>query len=304
MQQVKIFDDYILYRMNSKNIKSGISTYISESKFQLNSKVVYSSDILRPIKNRTLYYVLLSFKLILKNYHIIFPFAYLPPGIWKRSTIIVHDIRCFNSYNFKNYIKQVYWLISWRLASKIKCVSNFTKNSVIKIYDSKKVEVFYCPYNWKKIKKSSRKKSGWLYVGHIEERKNTIKMLEYFIENKIKITIIGRIQMFSTKLDALLDSEFVNYLGVVSDSERNKLFKNFKNFINPSFYEGFSYTPVEALNYNMNLFLSDIEVHNEIYSNCATFFNPYNFDINTSQIKSISRNSKPKYTSDYYEIFS
>lgn len=110
--------------------------------------------------------------------------------------------------------------------------------------------------------------------------------------------------MFDPNLDILLNSEFVNYLGSVSDTERNNLLNNFKNFINPSFYEGFSYTPVEALNYNMNLFLSDIEVHKEIYSDSATFFNPHYFDIETTPLKSISRDNKPKYTSDYYEIFS
>ena len=301
MHRIKIFDDYVLLRMNQLGLKSGISTYIEEAKKQIDNDVILTSEILAFSNNRLMYYLQLSLKLLFKKYEIVFPFGYCPLGVWKNVTLVIHDIRNFERKNENSLLKQFYWLTTWILVKKIKCSSNFTKNGVESYYASQKIETYYCPYNWKKVVKSDLR-TGWLYIGHIEERKNVLALLQFFISNKTNLTLIGAIQTSNKKTLKLLESKFINYLGVVSDEEKIMLLKTHEFFINPSIYEGYSYTPLEAKNYGLKLFLSEIKVHKEVYNHSANYFNPELFNLSSS-IESEEKNTEINYSKNFNEIF-
>lgn len=298
---MKIFDDYVLFRMNQKGLKSGISTYIEHAKKQFDDCVIYTSDIVSPKRSRWWFYLSLSLKLISKDYSIVFPFGYAPFGIWRNFTVIVHDTRYFENRGLKNWAKAQYWKLSWSLSNLVIADSKFTRDSIHKYHNGIKAKMIWCPFNKDNLAEKEESRNGWLYIGHIEPRKNVVSLMRYMINHKLNLTIVGACLMANDEFEILCQNEYINYLGVVSDEERSCLMSSHKYFINPSLYEGFSYTPLEAYYSGLILYLSDIPVHRELYKEAAVLFNPR--EIQLTDLKELPLSPPINYTKNINEVF-
>lgn len=287
--------------MNEKGLKSGISTYILHAKQQFDNDVVYTSQIVSPQGSRWWFYLSLSLKLIRKDYHVVFPFGYVPFGVWRKFTLVVHDTRYFEQGGLKNWLKAQYWRLSWSLCDSIIADSKFTLDSIHKYYNGGKTKMLWCPFNKEDLIKIERNRKGWLYTGHIEPRKNVIPLINYMISHKLHLTIIGACLDINDEFDRLTQNEYINYLGVVSDDERSNLMSTHKYFINPSLYEGFSYTPLEAYYSGLILYLSDIPVHRELYNESGILFDPQ--DIQLLDVNESHLNPPKNYTTNINEVF-
>ncbi|MDP2692344.1 MAG: glycosyltransferase [bacterium] len=315
---LKIFDDSHLFRSQRKSIFDGICKYIVELKKGDDNTIIYTSDLL-PVRgllfNRWIYYVTLSLILIFRNkYTIVFPFLYAPFGIWKKYRIVVHDMRYYDSgeKSISLTLKKIFIELSFKMADRIICISNFTRDrfffhfSSIRLTD--KVRVIYNPFVFLNIN-TPLKKDIAIYIGHIEKRKNIVGLLEFIkINADYEFFIIGYNKMGKYFLDAIIPLKNIKYFSNISEDKKYSILKEAKYFINLSHYEGFSYTPMEALQYNLNLMLSDIPVHQEIYKDYAIFpsdnfkLSEYKFE-NVELTESFKNNFTPSiYQNKIFEL--
>lgn len=124
-----------------------------------------------------------------------------------------------------------------------------------------------------------------LAVGHIESRKNYIRLIESFsiLKNKkfdYKLIIIGNDSGEKNKLQLLIDQlnlhDQVKFLGGLTDSEVLCAYKLCSLFIFPSLYEGFGIPILEAMAASRPIVLSNLPVFREITQNNGVYFDPEN----------------------------
>lgn len=273
---ITIFDDFIYFKNKQNHTFDGISKFISELITSKNTNIIFSSHVLKPnsfyCRYRSIYYIILSIKLFFLKYDkIVFPFIYIPFGFFKKSVCVVHDLKYFG-FEKANLLKRLWIKFSWIRSYKLIAISDFTFKNLKKHYNNhNKIIMKYNPYNFKEIssKANKRVEGFYLYVGHLNHRKN-IKGLIQYANNNIKIKklfIVG-------KGDIVINSnEKIKFLGSIENDKLFELSNKCEFFINLSFYEGFSYTPLEFLSMGMKLALSDIPVHRELYNDFANFIN-------------------------------
>lgn len=92
-----------------------------------------------------------------------------------------------------------------------------------------------------------------LYVGNIEPRKNLVELVRAFESPEVKnlgipLVIAGKPAWNSERsMEAIRSASNVQYLGFVSEEEKEALLQNATMFIFPSLYEGFGFPVLEAL---------------------------------------------------------
>ena len=120
-----------------------------------------------------------------------------------------------------------------------------------------------------------------LFVGSIQPRKNTMRLIEAFEKvkenhsnplllrgNNLKLVICGGKGWMADKIyKRAKESKFsgdIIFTGNISDEERNKLYKNALIFAFPSLYEGFGMPVLEAMSYGVPCVVGDNSSLSEI----------------------------------------
>ena len=123
-----------------------------------------------------------------------------------------------------------------------------------------------------------------MFVGNIKKHKGLNTLLDAFkiilsrgIETKLMI--VGNSENFRTgdseiwQQIASCPKDSVVFTGRITDSELKEIYAKAKVLVQPSLYEGFGMPPLEALNLDTDVVLSDIPVFKEIYKDFpVTFF--------------------------------
>ena len=221
-----------------------------------------------------------------------FTFPIIKNNFGKTITTI-HDLRYL--YNFSRYVDKILFkfLISISLNKNdfIFVVSNTIKNELSNFFPKKKIiTIFNCISNKKiEIKKSFKqrykiKKKFILSVGHLEKRKNYLKLIESFkIFNKnnnysYNLIIIGNDNGYKNIInDFIVNLNIENEVLIFSNIPDNQLFAAYREcdlFIFPSIYEGFGIPILEAIKLSSRICLSNIKVFKEITNNKANYFDP------------------------------
>ncbi len=122
-----------------------------------------------------------------------------------------------------------------------------------------------------------------LYVGSLYPHKNihlVINALEILEDYQLKI--IGSRNVFQEQVKRYVKNKKVHnrieFLGYVPDKEIKKLYQSSFALVQPSLFEGFGLTGVEAMAAGCPVLASDIPIFHEIYKNAATFFHPKSVD--------------------------
>jgi glycosyltransferase involved in cell wall biosynthesis len=132
-----------------------------------------------------------------------------------------------------------------------------------------------------------------LSVGHLEYRKNYIRLIKAVAnmkvrDNAIPLVIVGN--------DSGLRARIVEYaaqsglggsvriLSGVPDADLRIMYRRAELFVFPSLYEGFGIPMLEAMASRCPLVLSDIPVFREIAGDAAAYFDPLDVDSITSTI--------------------
>lgn len=126
-----------------------------------------------------------------------------------------------------------------------------------------------------------------LYVGNLYPHKNISIAIKAAEKLKIKLKIACARSIFENRLPK---SEFVEYLGRVSDEELIYLYKNASCFVFPSKIEGFGLTGLEAMAAGCPVVAANASCLPEIYGDAAFYFDPYNVDDLVEKIKLVLEN--------------
>jgi glycosyltransferase involved in cell wall biosynthesis len=120
-----------------------------------------------------------------------------------------------------------------------------------------------------------------LYVSSFYGLKNQKELILAFLRNKsldnFSLILVGAPAQRDYFEDCINLSKTANNISILSDindDELGFLYKNCTLYVNPSLFEGFSLSPLEALSFGKPILLSDIPVHREIYGDNFQYFTP------------------------------
>ena len=323
---IKVLFDHTIF-LHQKN--GGISKYINKInqnlyKFKVTNRIfspISINDNLRRNQDYNIFY--LKFKKIPKFFTKIFYFI-------NNLTSIIYifffkpDIIHFSYYNnfLVKFIKipyviTVYDLISEKIhfkqtvfkkknliknAKHIFCISNQTKRDLIKYYKvkKKKISVVYLGVDQKKYLKKN-KKNYILFVGSRVRYKNFNNLLKAFSKSKYllknyKILCFGDKKFNNSEIYQFnkLKIEKKIFFESGNDSELNKVYSNASIFVNPSFFEGFGLTNLEAMKNGCPVICSNIPVFKEILGKSVEYFNPKNVGDIKNKLEKILKSKKKK----------
>ena len=236
----------------------------------------------------------------------IFPNYFISNNFYKPSAIVIHDLSFITHPQFysKKFIAYYKYLLKKTLKRNplILAVSEHTKENIYRHLNIKKENIFLLQAYSKIIKTSDHNKEKshavtpfFLYVGHIEPRKNLLFLVENFLmwKNEIKIDIklklVGEIWIKSKKIDHLLKKYYrhpdIDFEGYVSEDELNIYYQNAMGFVHTSLEEGFGFPILEAMNYGLPVLCSNNHAAKEISSPFSILIDPSN---NENFIKGLS----------------
>lgn len=214
-----------------------------------------------------------------------------------------HDLSFENHKEFYSLGKR-YWHFSMNpkkkalLSDKIITVSNSTKNDLIKIYNinSEKIKVIHLGLNkitniHHPISKISIIKEKYnlpekyiLYLGTLEPRKNIIGLIKAFenLKSEHKLVIAGSKgwlykNIFKLYQNSLVKNKII-FTGFIDDEDKSLLYSLADLFVYPSFYEGFGFPPLEAMQYKTAVITSNFSSFPEAVGQAAIMINPYNIN--------------------------
>ena len=235
--------------------------------------------------------VSLPWFLINNDRPILLNFGNLAPVFYKNKISTIHDI------TFERFPKNFNWLFGFiyrimiprvLFSSKlILTVSQFSKSEIMSFYGESvpKIEVVYNSVSKYFCSVESAVNEDYiLAVSSISNHKNFSALVKAFNLADIpglKLFVVGaRSGNFSDPdvLSEVGNNPNIIFCGRVSDSELRQLYSGALAFFFPSLYEGFGIPPLEAQACACPCVVSDIPSLNEVMSDSALFFNPY--DVN------------------------
>ena len=272
-------------------------------------KIKFDDVIYRKIKNKNFYFFLISYLPwvyeTVEKYKPNFywePQSYLLRKFEKTKPVVtIHDVfpleeiarrPFFKKFLFKKFIQ-----ITLENAAYIQVPSNFTKQRILYFFGEKysnKIKVIYHGVSTDIIPSQERnkciceylknKKPFIFFVGRLSYWKGTDILLD--VAERIKkefglnILLAGKIidDQITRKIDKLLKDNIIDYLGYVSDEEKDCLMQNCEIFLYPSRYDGFGQPTLEAILYNKKVLMSNIDVLKEVTNDLSNYFdinNPY-----------------------------
>lgn len=188
---------------------------------------------------------------------------------------------------------------SLKIAKKIIAVSNFTKSEILNNYSNIKGEKIvvikngYDNSNYKITKNRKKidqvlKKYGinqpyFLYVGRLEKKKNTPRLLEAFSILKedypnwsVYLSLVGSASYGYDEVKYVIEdfnlSPFVNIPGWIDDEDMPYVYAASLAFIFPTKHEGFGIPVLEAMASGTPTALSKLEVLKEVAGDASWYF--------------------------------
>ena len=236
------------------------------------------------------------------------PFFHAPKLKNAKLLLTVHDLRF---YRFpKTYTRLRYLFLKYKVrasicrADHIIAISNFTKKEIMEAYqiDGNKISVVHEAINPERFTgahiDSTVQNSAFvrqlgtapflLSVGHLEPRKNYVRLIEAFILLKrqvpeladLKLVIVGKPgHSYEKTLLLIASRDDIYYPNFVEHSLLIWLYKHASLFVLPSYYEGFGFPPLEAAALGTVSAVSHISSMPEICGNAVFYFDP--FDTNS-----------------------
>jgi len=226
-------------------------------------------------------------------YHAVSPSEALVLVDLKRRPLIttIHDIIplvsenrfVFEKFYFKRYINAA------RMSDIIIADSYNTKNDLIKIlnFSADKIIVVYPAIDLQKfypVNKLNSPIKTILYHGGLIKRKGVYRVLSAFnllLKNRNNIRLIfsgggEEAQGLKSMAKRMGISENVIFLGHISEEEVVKIYHMADVFAYPSAYEGFGYTPLEAMACGVPVVTSNASSIPEVVGDAAILIDPNN----------------------------
>ncbi len=221
-----------------------------------------------------------------------------------KKVITVHDLSFLRYPQFFSWRKN-FWHRALgvkkilRTANQIIAVSENTENDLIELIGiaPEKIKIIYSGNNLIKREVNAKEVQSLLikhniserfvlYLGTIEPRKNIIGLIQAFNQLKtqakfqdLKLVLAGARGWKNKSIDkewkkSVYKNDII-FLGYITQSEKEILYSSAQIFIYPSFYEGFGFPPLEALNYGLPVICSQVSSLPEVVGEAALMINPF-----------------------------
>lgn len=303
--------------------KSGLAEYISNLDLKDKTRCsikIYLNPFVNPFLRILFCSFLISFLAIFNRKLTVFsPINYGPIFTCSRHYIFLHDLSVWglpstiqHRSKLSTAVIQFCISASSKCAFKILCQSNFTRNLLLHEFPelADKSSVLCLPYptklNQVVFKTVSTKPSftikrvpkSILFVSSFYPLKNQMLLIQCAqVLPDFSFTLIGSpihkqyFQACHLLADVLPNVEI---LTSCDDNQLTMLYQQSEIYVQPSYFEGLSFTPLEASCHGCFLLLSDIGAHREFYSkHCLSFFNPNSLD---SLINSLTTVTEDNFT--------
>ena len=227
-----------------------------------------------------------------------------PITFWhSKKVCLVHDLMVDiypENYSFikKAYLK--YFFNHLKKADLIFAVSQTTKNDITKFYGIDPSKIVVCYNGTEKetnqistqIPNSSRidyTKKYLLYIGDMRKNKNLFNTVKGFInfcklcpKNELFFYIAGKKGDEFERIKSLVDDagygDKIQFLGYVSDEEKEFLYQNCAAVLLLSYYEGFGMPIIEGMKYYKPVITSNCSSMKEIGEGAALLADPNDSD--------------------------
>lgn len=241
-----------------------------------------------------------------KKIDALFVSAHVIPMIHpKNTTVTIHDIGFERFPEIYPWYDIVYhkWAVRFAKyrAKKIITISKFSKKELINVFKIKpeKIHVIYNgydkkmyrPYDRKEIKSIEQKYhlnfSYFIFIGRLEEKKNTPFLIECFAkfkqknpDSKHKLVLIGRKGHGFEKIEENikkygLENEII-FPGWIQTEDLAKILAGAEAMIFPSLYEGFGIPVIEAMACAVPVVCSNTASLPEVADDAAILIDPKN----------------------------
>lgn len=237
--------------------------------------------------------------------------------LWKSPSVTYfHDLAFMRYPQYiqpKNLKYLQKYIKTWAFRTQvIIAISEFTKKEIAKLigYPYDNINVVYLGVNkshfYRRSKEeieTAKKKYNitydkyLLFVGNIEPRKNLESLVDAYVNlpKRLKKTyglvLVGgdgwlNEQIIKTikKLKSLDEKIFIPDK-IISNQDLPAIYSGSDLFIQPSYYEGFSMTPLEAMSCSVPVLVSDIPPHREVVGDAGYYFRPESAKEMTNEIK-------------------
>jgi glycosyltransferase involved in cell wall biosynthesis len=223
------------------------------------------------------------------------PHYNIPLFVRGRLLVTVHDVFHLTMPQFVGglhkqlYAKGMFAAIK-RKADKIICVSEFTKNELVRFVgvNPSKIRVIYngIDKTWFGIKANiyPHEKPYLLFVGNVKPHKNLVLLLKAFESIMTNIPqdliIVGKKEGFITgdkivQEKAAKLGDRVHFTGHVSDEILKQYYAYADAMVFPSLYEGFGFPPLEAMACGCPTIVSNVASLPEVCGDAALYCDPY-----------------------------
>jgi glycosyltransferase involved in cell wall biosynthesis len=235
----------------------------------------------------------------------------------KRTVVTVHDIGFEHFEHLYPWADKLYHRFSIqvikRKADRILTVSNYSKKDIVDFYNipKHKVEVVLNGFDNEKYKEmdvADKELEQFkifgkyiLFIGRLEEKKNTRRLVQAFakFKNKYskdehKLVLVGKQGFGFDRVVEVIEQynlqDQVIMPGWVSDSDLPKLLNRASLFIFPSLFEGFGIPVVEAMACGCPVVCSKTTSLPEASGAAALMFDPENIEEMVSRIEQVLLN--------------
>ena len=216
----------------------------------------------------------------------------------KKNFFTIHDLRkiYFSNFFLNKIAFKFFFKFFLKKVDNIIVVSKAMKNEMMKNFGKLNMSIIYNTIDKKSFnnvsikdinivkKKYNLPKNFILTVGHLEKRKNYLRLINAIHILKktnyvVKLYIIGQEADETTNIKKLIIelnlSSNVKVISNLSDFEVKCFYKLADLFVFPSIYEGFGIPILESMASNLPITLSNTEVFREITENKYLYFDQY-----------------------------
>lgn len=209
------------------------------------------------------------------------------------SIVIPHDIKAVAHRVianvkvpfYKYWIYRIMYRIDFDHADNIIAISDTDKSEITQYYpkSSSKVKRIYNPINITSSKKSKEVKEHYICAVNLQfHHKNIITLIKAFeiIKDKVncKLILVGsvpdRVQYLKDYVAKHNLENFISFTGFVDDKTMQEIFVNARLYINPTLYEGFGMTAIEAMICGIPTLISKIPTNYEITKGMCSYYSP------------------------------
>ncbi len=209
------------------------------------------------------------------------------------SIVIPHDIKAIAHRVLagvkvpmhKYLIYKVMYKMDFKTNDHIVAISDTDKDEISTFYPEYKDKItrIYNPIDVNIIKEEVAQRGNYIAALNLQfHHKNIITLIKAFelIKDEINqdLVLIGsvpdRVKYLKDYVAEHNLQDRIRFTGFVSDEEKDKLFRECALYVNPTLYEGFGMTAVEAMIFKIPTLISKIPANFEVTKGLAWYYEP------------------------------